>query len=136
MNRIFLVIKEIFRIEILLALSILAVIVIHSQVHTVRVVSPSMEPTISAGDLVLIKAIPKENLEVGMVMLIKNPKSNLMYLHRVTYIAKSSNGLEIQTQGDANALPDTWNTLLSDKEAYVMFIRIPLGWIGKALPAF
>lgn len=129
------VLGEGLRASVMLSALVLAVVVILQQVHTVRVFSNSMEPTIAAGDIALVRAVPAEELEVGMVVLASNP-DGATFMHRIIAVDHDAQGsLILHTQGDSNPLPDSWTSRVSTPRISVMFARVPLGWIGQHLPA-
>lgn len=113
----------------------LAVAVLTLQLHTVRVLSPSMEPTIAAGDVALVRALPTGELRVGMVVVARDLHGSL-YLHRITSVRRMQGGtVLLRTKGDANPVPDAWVASTDEAEVYVMFARLPLGPFGPYLPA-
>ena len=92
--------------------------------------SSSMWPSLKAGDLILIKGIRKENLEIGDIVVYKNTNQNIGFtVHRIVEIKDDT----FVTRGDANSVNDKpvdYNNLIGkvvgfDKKP----LRIP--WLGK-----
>lgn len=128
------VIGEGMRVIVVLVAVAAALAVLAFQVHAIRILSPSMEPAIAAGDLALVRSIPTDDLEVGMVVLTQDPHGSL-YLHRIISMEQDPAGPVLHTAGDANPLPDAWESRITTTDVSVMFARLPLGWLGKHLPA-
>lgn len=73
------------------------------------VVSSSMEPTLSKGDLVVVKGTEIETIMVGDVIVYHNPFQGVDVVHRVIEIKKEGGELYFYTKGDnniTNRLPD------------------------------
>ncbi|MCZ2810946.1 hypothetical protein O2W15_05820 [Modestobacter sp. VKM Ac-2979] len=105
--------------------------------QTTVVLSGSMAPGVSSGDVAVVRPVPAAELAVGDVLLVDDPDSpGLLRLHRL--VAVEDGGLRLQ--GDANPTPDPQ---LVDPSAVhgVGALRLPgLGlpvlWAaeGRALP--
>jgi signal peptidase I len=95
------------------------------------VVGTSMEPTLEAGDLVLLKALPFSSIRVGDLVVYRRPNiaateasgAPELVLHRV--VAEERRGTErvLYTRGD-NSLPDPWSVSSGDVKG-AMSLRIP-----------
>lgn len=71
------------------------------------IVSPSMEPEISVGDVIISREYEGEKLEIGDVITYLGKEGDLagkIVTHKVIYV--SQDGQTIQTQGVANQTPD------------------------------
>lgn len=65
------------------------------------IVSPSMEPTINAGDMIFVKKVNVDKLEEGDIISFN--KENIVATHRIINI----DGDTVTTKGDNNNLEDT-----------------------------
>ena len=96
--------------------------------HIQTVLSNSMQPTFSAGDVVVTQAIPLASVQVGDVITFVPPDSTRALIHRVTAIR---NGL-ITTRGDANNVADPWEVKLAGPNAYRLAVVVPfIGWLTE-----
>ena len=76
----------------------------------VAILSGSMEPKISTGDLVLVDSISAGQMKVGDVVTFQS-EAGFSITHRVTQLnAKPDGAIAVQTRGDANPVPERWNT--------------------------
>lgn len=90
------------------------------------VVSNSMRPTISAGDVAVTQAVPADSIRAGDVIAFVPPDGTRTLLHRVTAL---TDGV-ITTRGDANAIDDPWQVRLGGPTAYRLVAVVPsLGWL-------
>lgn len=74
------------------------------------VVSGSMEPVLSRGDLVILRKVPPSELRVGDIAQVVIPRAYQEEfglppnnLHRITDIQQTGNNVQFITKGDANA---------------------------------
>ncbi len=105
------------------------------------VVSGSMEPTFYKGDLIVSKGVPPETLEVGDVIVYRNPIRGIDVVHRI--VDKEQRGPHIYfiTKGDNNRTnpePDQVSGLappIMDEwvEGRVVLVIPKLGWFKVAL---
>lgn len=72
------------------------------------VLSGSMEPVISSGDLIICKQIDSDKVKVGDIIAFFDPDSTgtAVLTHRVTEIAEENGALAFRTKGDANNTED------------------------------
>ena len=73
-------------------------IIFHAQVG-------SMRPFIIEGDLLEMQSVQEGCLHVGDVVMIPDPNGGLV-VHRIKRITENADVQIIQTQGDANLIPD------------------------------
>ena len=97
----------------------------------VTVLSDSMAPTFSRGDLVISTTVPLSRLRVGQVVSFRIPVGDhRVESHRVIEIVSGGSEPVIRTKGDANKGPDPWNAQLTGDRAWVVTYTVPkLGWL-------
>jgi signal peptidase len=98
------------------------------------VLSNSMQPTFSAGDVVVTQGVPISSVRVGDVITFVPPTEARPLIHR---IASLNNGV-ITTRGDANSVEDPWHLTLSGPSVGRLVAVLPfLGWLTQLQrPAF
>ncbi len=72
--------------------------------HVQTVLSGSMRPTVSPGDLAITQGVPIGSLRVGDVIAFTPPNQTQTVLHRIATL----DGDVITTKGDANNVADSW----------------------------
>ncbi len=110
------------------------------------VASNSMEPTISTGDIIVVKSIDSSQIRLGDVIVYQKSLSEFIILHRVVCIVTSTGSscspgfyLYINcyvppcyyTKGDNNPAPDPWVVLSSEIRGVWTGFRVP--YIGMSL---
>jgi signal peptidase len=96
--------------------------------HLGPVLSNSMQPAFSAGDLVITRSVPVGDLAAGDVIVFVPPGHNQLVAHRIVGI---DNGL-IATRGDANPINDPWQLQLTGATAEQVVATVPyLGWSSQ-----
>jgi signal peptidase I len=119
------------------AVAILGAVALALLVHlggfqVTRVLSPSMVPTFSPGDLLVIRSVDTMDLHVGDIPVLPDPdEPQFQYVHRIISAQRSADGLQVVTQGDANPASDTPVTVLTAKVPEVVF-SVPLGRFNLA----
>lgn len=78
------------------------VYVFHPRFDTV--LTGSMRPGIQPGDVVMVRAVPTDELKVGDVIAYLPPAHTIPVLHRIVSIDSSG----LVTKGDANNVADPW----------------------------
>jgi signal peptidase len=101
----------------------------------VTVLSGSMRPTFSPGDMVIVVPEPVSAVRVGQVISYHVPEGvHQVETHRVVRIAQGGAHPVVQTQGDANNWPDPWTAKLEGNTAWRMIAVVPrLGYVVNAL---
>jgi signal peptidase len=90
------------------------------------ITSRSMEPTIKAGDMVLTRLAPIDEIQMRDVVVLPVPENPaLRYAHRIIAIEKKGDELQVRTKGDANPQPDSWNMVVKSKEVTQVLAVIP-----------
>ena len=93
------------------------------------VMSNSMAPRLLAGDVVLVRPVPPEELQLGQVLLVDDPdQAGRLRLHRLTGMDAATGALTLK--GDANERADS-TTVRSDAVHGVAALRVP--WVGSPL---
>lgn len=96
--------------------------------HLSPVLSNSMQPAFSAGDLVVAQAVPVGSVGVGDVVIFTPPGRDQPVAHR---IATLNDGV-ITTRGDANPVNDAWQVQLPGPTAERVVATVPyLGWSSQ-----
>ena len=96
--------------------------------HIQTVMSGSMRPTVSPGDLAITSGVPIGSLGVGDVVVFIPPNETQPVLHRIA----SRDGVVITTKGDANSIADPWRITLQGATAYRLVFVVPfLGWLTE-----
>ncbi|HUN79319.1 MAG TPA: signal peptidase I [Solirubrobacteraceae bacterium] len=101
----------------------------------VTVLSGSMRPTFSPGDMVIDTPEPVSAVRVGQVISYQVPVGiHQVETHRVVSILQGGAHPTIQTQGDANNYHDPWTAKLEGDTAWRMRAVIPhLGYVVNVL---
>jgi signal peptidase I len=108
-----------------------AVAVVTGRYQIRPVLSGSMEPGLPTGGIVITERIPISALHVRDVVVIHPPNHpDEMVVHRIIALTQSASGVVVQTQGDANTVPDAGQATLQGTTAYRAVFALPL--IGYA----
>lgn len=96
----------------------------------VTVLSGSMKPSFSPGDMVLVTPEPVRDVRVGQVISYRIPVADHhVQSHRVTKVAHVDGAVVVQTKGDANDAPDPWKAELHGTTAWRVRAVLPkIGW--------
>lgn len=101
----------------------------------VTVLSGSMRPTFSPGDMIVVRPEPVSAVRVGQVISYQVPTgAHQVETHRIVRILSGGAHPVIQTQGDANNAPDQWTAKLEGNTAWELSAVVPkLGYAVNAL---
>lgn len=92
----------------------------------VTVLSGSMEPTFSRGDLVVATRQSLESLHVGQVISYQIPVGDhRVESHRIVEIVTGGPAPVVRTKGDASQAVDPWNAQLTGEHAWVVSATVP-----------
>lgn len=98
------------------------------------VLSGSMEPEYSPGDVVVAFAKPKNTTAVGDVLIFRSPEQygGETVTHRVVSAETSETGdVFIKTKGDANRVVDPWTARITATEVWEVRFGIPyVGYVS------
>jgi signal peptidase I len=96
--------------------------------RTVSVLSGSMNPTFSPGDLIILQPEPLRDVKVGQVIAYKIPvDDNHVETHRIVRVLHGGNTPVVETQGDANSVRDPWIAKLHGSQAWRLVGVVPGG---------
>ena len=92
------------------------------------VLSGSMRPTLSPGDVAVTQGVPMSSVRVGDVIVFVPPTESQAVIHRITSLRDGV----ITTKGDANSVGDPWHAKLAGSTAYRLVAVVPfLGWLAE-----
>jgi signal peptidase I len=97
----------------------------------VTVLSGSMQPAFSPGDMVVVMPEPVSAVRVGQVISYRIPVGDHhVQSHRVIEVLRRNGDVSVRTKGDANKTPDPWTATLHGPTAWRVRAVLPkLGWI-------
>jgi signal peptidase len=97
----------------------------------VTVLSGSMQPAFSPGDMVVVTPEPVGAVRVGQVISYWIPVGDHhVQSHRVIAVTRRGGKVSVRTKGDANAAPDPWTATLHGETVWHVRTVLPkLGWI-------
>lgn len=97
----------------------------------VTVLSGSMRPAFSPGDMVLVTPEPLRDVRVGQVISYRIPiGDHHIESHRVIALLRGGAHPVVRTKGDANSAPDPWTATLHGTTAWRVRAVLPkLGWV-------
>jgi len=82
---------------------LVALLVLTGMLQVFVVLSGSMQPTFTAGDVIVAVDTPVRSLQVNDIITYWSPDNmKSLVTHRIVNISKDSQGLSFQTKGDAN----------------------------------
>jgi signal peptidase I len=114
---------------LLVALTAIATLVVGPMLglyRTVTVLSGSMRPTFSPGDMIVVSPEPMSSLRVGDVITFMTPTAgHPVETHRVVSIAGPLDEPIVQTRGDANNTIDPWHAQLQGGTVWRYRLRLP-----------
>lgn len=90
--------------------------------HFDTVLSGSMRPAMSPGDVAVTQAVPIDELHVGDAIAFYPPGRTDAVLHRITSLDDGG----ITTRGDANPVDDPWTVTLVGPTAHRLVAVVPL----------
>jgi len=96
--------------------------------RTLTVLTASMKPTFSPGDVVVVRPEPIQKLRVGQVISYQIPVgAHPVETHRVVKILRGAGTTTpvIQTKGDNNTVVDPWTAQLNGTTVYRLVAVVP-----------
>ena len=112
----------------------LALLVVVVHFHFMRVISPSMEPAVRVGNVVVLKPISTMNLVEGQVVILPVPdEGGVMYAHRLTSVREVDGKVVVTTKGDANPAADPWELQIESASVPLVVGQIPVPGVFAGL---
>jgi signal peptidase I len=114
----------------LLALALLGLLPNLGWYRTETVLSGSMKPYFSPGDIVVVTPESTRDVRVGQVISYHIPVGDHhVQSHRVIKVVRGGAHPLVRTKGDANAAPDPWTARLNGDTAWQVRAVVPeAGW--------
>jgi signal peptidase len=124
------VVARLFLAFALLALIFLGLLPNLGWYRTETVLSGSMKPYFSPGDIVVVTPEPTRDVRVGQVISYHIPVGDHhVQSHRVIKVVRGGDSPLVRTKGDANAAPDPWTARLNGGTAWQVRAVVPkAGW--------
>jgi signal peptidase len=99
------------------------------------VLSGSMKPYFSPGDMILVTPEPSRDVRVGQVISYHIPVGDHhVQTHRVVQVIRGGEHPVVRTKGDANNARDPWTARLDGSTAWHVRLVVPkLGWLVASL---
>ena len=95
------------------------------------VLSQSMQPSISAGDLEITRPVAVRDLAVGDVVVLKAFQTQTLFSHRIVKLERGPQRVTVTTQGDANPVVDRNPAVLSPNvEVPIVAATVPFVGLG------
>lgn len=95
--------------------------------RTVTVLSGSMRPTFSPGDMIVVTPEPVSALRAGQVISFRAPTADpYVETHRVVAVLRGGDEPIVQTKGDANNALDPWKAELHGSTLWRYRFRLPM----------
>ncbi len=92
------------------------------------VLTPSMEPELSVGDMVFVHVVDAATINVGDIITFNPSSDSDAYLtHRVTQIVADGDTLSFRTKGDAN---ETEDSFLIDESRVIGTVSFDVPYAG------
>ena len=99
------------------------------------VLSGSMKPYFSPGDMIIVTPEPSRDVRAGQVISYHIPVGDHhVQTHRVVRVLRGGEHPVVRTKGDANDALDPWTARLDGSTAWRVRLVVPkLGWMVSAL---
>jgi len=111
----------------------LSFLVFHVRVSPV--LTGSMRPSYSPGDVIVTRRVDVHSLRVGDIAVFVPPGESAAYAHRITSVTTKNGHVVVTTRGDANPAADPWHAMLDGQTVpkvvgVVPYIGRPITWVG------
>ncbi|HIQ13773.1 MAG TPA: signal peptidase I [Thermoprotei archaeon] len=102
------------------------------------VVSNSMYPTLKINDIIVVKSVSIDEVEIGDIIVFRSPLNpRTPIVHRVLDILVNEQGVKmIITKGDRNLAPDPWTVTEDLLIGKVIYVIPQIGAIPKFLNTY
>ena len=95
-------------------IEVIAKWVLQEKYQPFRIISRSMEPTLSDGDWAIVEQTSDDSLSIGDIIAFKYNNSNNTVLHRITAKHEEDGQIKYKTKGDANSSEDVGFLTIED----------------------
>jgi signal peptidase I len=96
------------------------------------VLSDSMTPHMTSGDLVITGQAPAQEVGVGDIIVIRDEQTHATYAHRVLEVENGAQTISLLTGGDANARVDE-KIVMVDAEVVLPQVKFVVPYAGAPL---
>jgi signal peptidase I len=93
------------------------------------VLSQSMRPKISAGDLLVTRPVAVKDVAVGDIVVLRDLDNHALFSHRVVKVTETPTKRTLTTQGDANPVIDR-NPAVLDRDLMVPVETMTVPFVG------
>jgi signal peptidase len=98
--------------------------------RSLTVMSGSMEPALSTGDVVVVRPVPPLAARVGDVVTFPSPDGgDHLITHRVRHLHALGGTVEFETKGDANNATERWSVTEGGEIGRVVYRVRKLGYV-------
>ena len=104
--------------------------------RTATMLTGSMAPAISPGDVIVDTRVPATSVRVGQIITYHIPvQDHRVESHRVVWVGRSADGaVVVRTRGDANTADDPWSARLDEQTIWRVRSVVPFaGTVIRAL---
>lgn len=103
-----------------------AVAVVALHIAFLPVLSPSMAPTLNAGDLAITRPVPADEIQLGDAVVLPRPDApGERYVHRVVELTRGPDGPVVRTKGDNNPTADPQLLRITSTSVPVVVGHVP-----------
>ena len=102
--------------------------------RTLAVMSGSMEPTLSTGDIIVTRRIVPLAARVGDIVTFKDPtRGGRLVTHRVRRLQVDGEVVQLETKGDANNTEERWSISTRGQIGRVVYRMPRFGYLVRAV---
>jgi signal peptidase I len=118
-----------------------AVAALFFHVRLSPVLTGSMKPAYSPGDVIITQRVDVHSLRPGDIAVFVPPGESAAYAHRLTSVTEKNGSVVVTTKGDANQATDPWHAKLNGSSVPKVIgtlpaVGRPMTWIhARWLPA-
>ena len=102
-----------------------AIFIVMNNIHFTRVLSGSMAPEFHTGDTLMVKPVPKRELQIGQVAVLPSQDDDSQFAHRIISVKKSGPEVFVKTKGDANSVADPWTLRIISAKVPIVVAVLP-----------
>ncbi|WP_187976366.1 signal peptidase I [Mycetocola sp. JXN-3] len=86
------------------------------------VTGASMEPDIRAGQFILTRSVPTQEIRPGEIVTVRRPGRGDMVTHRVITVSQVNGLVHLKLRGDANATVDPSDYVVTRAQRYLFAV--------------